>query len=330
MAQAPKLMAETVMSVRPSFRYSKALPAPILADLVHNGPIVGRLLVVTAFVAVLAPAPTPRPRIVGISHVGLKVSSPGAARAFYEEFLGLKDLRVNPRQRVELIPGLAADEDRLDHIALETDDAEGLRRYLAARGVEVPDLVERDEGGRRFTVHDPDGHAVEFVQPSPTGRRELERREAAGGARVSDRILHVGIIVGDVPASMKFYDVLGFTETWRGSRSGTELSWINLKVPDGDDYVEFMLYGERPAPDARGTQHHICLQVPDLAKAQAWLEARPYRASYPRPLEPRVGTNRKRQLNLYDPDGTRVELMEPGTVDGRPAPSSTAPPPHHP
>jgi len=40
-----------------------------------------------------------------------------------------------------------------------------------------------------------------------------------------------------------------------------------------------------------------------------------------------VGTNRKRQLNLFDPDGTRVELMEPGTVDGQPVPSSTAPPP---
>jgi catechol 2,3-dioxygenase-like lactoylglutathione lyase family enzyme len=103
-----------------------------------------------------------------------------------------------------------------------------------------------------------------------------------------------------------------------------------MKVPDGGDYVEFMLYGARPAPDARGTQHHICLEVPDLAKAQTLLEARPYRASYARPLEPRVGTNRKRQLNLYDPDGTRVELMEPGTVDGQPTPSSTAPPPRHP
>jgi lactoylglutathione lyase len=32
-------------------------------------------------------------------------------------------------------------------------------------------------------------------------------------------------------------------------------------------------------------------------------------------------------MNLFDPDGTRIELMEPGTVDGAPAPSSIAPPP---
>jgi len=37
--------------------------------------------------------------------------------------------------------------------------------------------------------------------------------------------------------------------------------------------------------------------------------------------------NRKRQVNLFDPDGTRVELMEPVTIDGKPTPPSTAPPP---
>ena len=73
-----------------------------------------RLLAVTALVAALAPASAPRPRILGISHVGLKVSNVAASRAFYEEFLGLKDLRVNARQHIELVPGLAPDEDRLD------------------------------------------------------------------------------------------------------------------------------------------------------------------------------------------------------------------------
>jgi lactoylglutathione lyase len=290
-----------------------------------------RLAAVAALAVLVSPQTPSRPHILGISHIGLRVSSVAAARAFYKDFLGLRGMVVNSRQRVELIPGLAPDQDRLDHIALETDDAEGLRRYLASRGLEVPKRVTRDRAGIHFTVHDPDRHAVEFVQASPAGRGEPEGTALGSGARVSDHILHVGIIVGDVPASMKFYgDVLGFSETWRGSRSGTELSWINMRVPDGGDYVEFMLYGARPAPDARGTQHHICLEVPDLSKAQALLDGRPYRASYARPLEPRVGTNRKRQLNLYDPDGTRVELMEPGTVDGQPAPSSTAPPPHHP
>ena len=48
---------------------------------------------------------------------------------------------------------------------------------------------------------------------------------------------------------------------------------------------------------------------------------------YDREIVIQTGVNRKRQLNVYDPDGTRVELMEPTTVDGVPAPSSTPPPP---
>ena len=54
----------------------------------------------------------------------------------------------------------------------------------------------------------------------------------------------------------------------------------------------------------------------------------PARKAYTRPLEIKTGINRKRQLNLFDPDGTRIELMEARTVDGKPTPSSSAPPLH--
>jgi lactoylglutathione lyase len=67
--------------------------------------------------------------------------------------------------------------------------------------------------------------------------------------------------------------------------------------------------------------------VPDLEKARAVLQSRAAGIGYARPMTIQTGINRKRQLNLYDPDGTRVELMEPQTVDGIPAPPSTAPPP---
>jgi hypothetical protein len=47
-----------------------------------------------------------------------------------------------------------------------------------------------------------------------------------------------------------------------------------------------------------------------------------------KPMEIHIGVNRKRQINVYDPDGTRIELMEPNTVDGKPAPDSATPVPH--
>jgi catechol 2,3-dioxygenase-like lactoylglutathione lyase family enzyme len=146
--------------------------------------------------------------------------------------------------------------------------------------------------------------------------------------RVSARMMHVGILVGSLEPAMQFYrDTLGFHEFWRGSSTGKVLNWVNMRVPDGDTYIEFMLYDQLPAPTARGTAHHMCLEVPDIDKAKAWLEARPAMKQYTRTLDIRTGTNRKRQLNLYDPDGTRLELMEPNTVDGKPAPSATAAPP---
>jgi lactoylglutathione lyase len=278
-----------------------------------------------------------RPRILGISHVAFRVSDLARARAFYQTLLGhVTDTppgagaplqaAINERQYVTLRAGLAAADDRLDHVALETDDVEAMRSYLAARGVDI--VVRNAESGNpAITVRDPDGWALEFVQHTP---ETWPRKAPAGdaGRAVSRRMLHAGILVGDLDAANRFYGgILGLVETWRGSRSGTELSWTNMKVPDGDDYLEFMLYDRLPAPDARGTPHHICLQVDDLPKAQAILAERVAAAAYTRALEPRVGTNRKRQLNLFDADGTRVELMEPNTVDGQPVPPSTAPPP---
>lgn len=286
-----------------------------------------------------------RPKIPGVAHIALFASDFEKSRAFYRDFLGLEEpyslskpdgtpamtfFKINEHQYIELFPETAPKTDRLSHISLETDNAEGMRLYLASRGVAVPKLVTKGRiGNSNFNIKDPEGHTVEIVQYEPDGWTVRERGKHVPDDRVSKNMMHVGIIVTAFDAEMKFYtDVLGFREIWRGSSSGTELSWVNLKVPDGEDYIELMLYRDAPAADRRGTAHHLCLEVPDVAASVAALEKKPYRASYSRTIETKTGINRKRQANLYDPDGTRTELMERATVDGKPAPSSTAPPPH--
>ncbi|HKC11722.1 MAG TPA: VOC family protein [Vicinamibacteria bacterium] len=312
-------------------------------------PVLGSLIVAAAapgspVMSARASVGPERPRILGISHVALRISNLARSRLFYEEFLGFAAVRaatgeevsatlrvaVGGRQYVELRAGLRPDEDRLDHVALETDDIEAMRRYLAAGGVDVPGIVLDAGGNRCLMVRDPEGRSIELVAPAPgAGPRNGAPRPAGVPGPVSRRILHAGVLVGDLSAADHFYrELLGLTEIWRGSRSGTELSWVNLRVPDGQDYIELMLYGTLPPPSARGSPHHICLEVSDIEEAKARLLERRNAGSYGGPLEMRVGTNRKRQLNLFDPDGTRVELMEPRTVDGQPVPSSTAPPPH--
>jgi lactoylglutathione lyase len=63
--------------------------------------------------------------------------------------------------------------------------------------------------------------------------------------------------------------------------------------------------------------------------SRQFLRIRTDRSSlHTREIAIQTGVNRKRQINLYDPDGTRIELMEPNTVDGNPAPNPTAPVPH--
>jgi len=297
----------------------------------------------TSAFAVAADAPQ-RPRITGVAHIALYVHDMEKARAFYKDFLGLGEpfslnkpdgdlsmtfIKVNDRQYIELFPEVEAGSDRLNHISVETDNAEAMRVYLASKGIKVPEKVGLGRiKNLNFSAKDPDGHGVEFVQYTPNGWSMREKGKYMP-ERVSTRMMHVGVLVGELEPAMKFYrDILGFQEFWRGSRDGQVLNWVNMRVPDGDTYVEFMLYDKLPAPTARGSAHHICLEVPDIAKSKAWLEARPAARNYSRPMEIRTGTNRKRQMNLFDADGTRTELMEPRTVDGVPTPPATAAPPH--
>ena len=301
------------------------------------------LLVFAAGICCNAAEPQ-RPKITGIAHMAIFVSDVDKARTFYKDFLGygepfdlktpsgelsLTFIKINDRQYVEIFPEKEKDSDRLNHISIETDDAEAMRAYLASKGVKAPEKVSTNRiGNKSFSVKDPDGHGVEITQYTPTGASTREKGKFIGANRISNRMAHFGILVGDLAASQAFYhDILGFKEFWRGSKDSKMLSWVNMQVPDGDDYIELMLYDAIPEPTKRGSAHHICLFVPDMDKAKAALEARPAIKSYTKPLEIRTGVNRKRQMNLFDPDGTRVELMEPNTIDGKPTPSSMAPPP---
>jgi len=204
-----------------------------------------------------------------------------------------------------------------------------MRLYLASQGVKVPAKVDKGRiRNLNFNINDPDGHTVELVEYTPEGWTQREQGKFLPETRIATHLRHVGVLVGDLDAALKFYcGVLGGHETWRGANNSKELSWVNVKLSDSDDYVEFMLYSELPPPDKRGKQHHLCLEVADVEKTKALLEQRAGRIGYTRPLEVATGKNHKRQINLWDPDGTRIEVMEPKTVDGAPAPSSTLPPP---
>jgi catechol 2,3-dioxygenase-like lactoylglutathione lyase family enzyme len=282
--------------------------------------------------------PVSRPRITGVAHIAFYAHDIEQSRTFYTGLLGFQEpyalknpdgslsvafFKINDRQYVELLPETQANTDRLVRIALETDNAEQLRRYLASRGVRVPRRVTKDRiGNTSFSVTDPDNHTVQFVQYEPGGRSMRGNGKFMDDRRTSTHMSHVGIIVYALEPAMKFYrDILGCQEIWRGSSNQKTLSWVNMKVPDGDNWVEFMLYDQFPDLRQLGVLHHIGMEETDVAKSAAVFEASPARSSYTRRVELR-GTP-PRQFQVYDPDGTRTEIMAPA-APGRT--SSTAPP----
>ena len=197
-----------------------------------------------------------RPAIVGVAHIGLKTNDLAAARNFYGRDLGFQEpftldkaaggllltyFKVNDRQYIEIFPELKDEaEDRLSHIAFETTNIAQLRDYLATRAVKVPDALKPGlDGNVSMTIQDPDGHSVEFVQYMPGSLHSKNFGKFLPATRISDHIIHVGVTVADRDVADKFYkEVLGFRETWHGGMTDQRTDWIDMRVPDGSDWLE--------------------------------------------------------------------------------------------
>ena len=254
-----------------------------------------------------------RPPITGISHVAFYSSNFQAGKDFYAGLLGLgtDPARANLYRvgvqglELEALPA-GHGHDLIAHVAFATSDAEGLRKYLASHGVGVPDKVNPGgDGTLWFAMKDPEGNPIEFVQERPelSGRH----REVA----VSKVMIHAGFVVHDRAAEDKFYkDLLGFRLYWRGGMKDGETDWVDMQVPDGTQWLEYMLVrpGQELSPRTLGVLNHIALGVPSVSDAAQLLRSRGWKPSENE--KEQIGKDGKWQLNLYDPDGTRVELME--------------------
>jgi len=269
-----------------------------------------------------------RPPIIGVAHIGLRTDDMVAARRFYTGLLGFQEpfslnnpdgslmltyFKVNDHQYIEVFPELKdPKQDRLSHISFETTDAEQLRAYLASQGVKVPDkLGPRLDGDLGFDVIDPDGHDIEFMQYMPGSLHEKQFGKFMPSSRISQHMIHVGFTVQDRAAEDHFYkDILGFKETWHGGMKDDRTDWVDMRVPDGKDWLEYMLNVHDPDPRLLGVMDHLALGVPDVNAADKELQKRGFNGE-----KPKIGRDGKWQLNLYDPNLTRVELMEPKPVE---------------
>ena len=264
-----------------------------------------------------------RPPITGISHVVFYADHPDRSSNFYVGLIGWipepalpgpahgPRFYANATQYVEVLPPPILNQpDRLNRVAFSTTDAEALRRYLGANGLAVPKTVSREgDGSKTFLVDDPEGNLVEFTQ-APSRKPAAPSQTRLRG-RLSTHIMHAGYVVHNRAALDHFYkDLLGFHLYWQGWANPGNPDWVMMQVPDGSDWIEYMLYLQaQPTRQALASADHIAPGVDSVAGLQHRLEQRKWVA--PPGKDPKVlGVDGKLQLDLNDPDGTRIEFME--------------------
>jgi catechol 2,3-dioxygenase-like lactoylglutathione lyase family enzyme len=261
-----------------------------------------------------------RPAITGISHLTLFADDFARSERFYAELLGWEQapageakpgvrFYANHAQYVELVsPPIPGQLDRLDCVAFSTADAEAMRRYLSANDVAVPPALMVDaDGNRSFAVHDPEGNKVVFQQDGP----HPPDAPAAATRSLSSHIMHAGYMVRHRPALDHFYkDILGFHLYWQGGNPADRVDWVMMQVPEGTDWIEYMLYlPAHPSLAQLGSANHLAPGVTSAAELEQKLEQRGWKPAEGR--DPKLlGVDGKIQLDLVDPDGTRVEFME--------------------
>jgi catechol 2,3-dioxygenase-like lactoylglutathione lyase family enzyme len=290
--------------------------------------VANRKLVVAVTVSVLALSSwcfgQERPKITSLSHLSVYTTDAPKTERFYVHDLGAhkgSDVQnssgarfyFNPLQYVEVLPLPSGTPPKLrfDHAGLNTANAEGMRRYLAAHNVAVPSGVTRgSDGSQYFEVRDPEGNRIQFVQASA-------KPPVVPINPVSKHIIHVGFIVHDQALEDAFYiGVLGFRPYWHGGMSDQGSDWVSLQVPDGSDWIEYMLVKgpektgipASMSQDSAGVLDHFSLGVQNMEKAVGLLYAGDRLTA--KHSDPKIGRDGKWQFNMYDPDGIRAELME--------------------
>lgn len=264
------------------------------------------------FVAVsVASAQPQRPAITGIAFVRMYASNMPASEDFYGKILGydhavrngILTYPVNDAQSLQLVSlPTPAPESRIAAIGFTTRNAPGLEKYLEAHSIKIVEPLRHGS----FAVRDPEDHVVYFVQQRAASTKTISARAA------SHRIIHTGFMVHDRAAEDTFWrDILGFRPYWYGGRVAGELDYVSSQVPDGTDWIEYMMRSPAaPAPSAHqlGSDFHFSLGINHMADAIAALARNHCEGR--NCTKTQVGRDGKVQLNLFDPDLTRVEFME--------------------
>lgn len=250
-----------------------------------------------------------RPPITGLAYVRIYANDMDASRKFYTKELLLPEVKcankdclrfqVGKEQFVEVLKAVPGTPDGMQAEAFRTTDAEGLRKYLEAKGVKVGP-VNKVQDGKEIEVTDPEGHKIAFLQFAKPSNEQ--------GA-ISHRMIHIGFIAKSQANLDAFYKgILGFRPYWHGGMKEDRTDWVSLQVPDGSDWLEYML--NIPADASHrliGVEDHFSLGVVNMDETEAALMKTGWKPD--KSEHKQLGRDGKMQLNVFDPDDVRIEFM---------------------
>jgi catechol 2,3-dioxygenase-like lactoylglutathione lyase family enzyme len=261
-----------------------------------------------------------RPRITGIDHVTIYVSDLTKSRQFYSNVLGLKIgcpsyagpeacFLVRPSDQRLLLKPVPTDMKNNAHkswlaeVGFATDNVLHMRDYLLAHGFRPGPMQEDSDGAQYFRVRDAEGNPIAFVHRLPP-----KVGYGPASKQISSHLIHAGFVVKDLATANRLYvELLGFHLYWHGGFKDDSTDWYELQVPDGPDWIEYMLNIPTNADHHElGVQNHFSFGVKDVHAAAAELRARGLQTFD----GPEIGRDGKDSLDAYDPDGTRLEIME--------------------
>jgi catechol 2,3-dioxygenase-like lactoylglutathione lyase family enzyme len=284
--------------------------------------------------------------LVGIANITFKVSNLDKARAYYHGVLGLAEafdikdasgkvtgayFKVNDDQYIEVTPNLKPGElIREARVVFQSSDLEKLHKIYVERGLKPGRIEKGPDGNPVFRVMDPEGNALDFLQYVPGSQQGRAFGKFLSDTRISGEISHVGIMMKDRAKGRPFYEKLGF-ENARMIPGGTGEF---VELPSSDQNLETKdppLDPNNPATHAQyvrevyGAVYHVSLWVPDIRVARDTLQKRGGYSDVR--VEATVGHNRHWLIHLFDPDGSRTEIMSVGFVNDLPAGTIMAPGP---
>jgi len=152
----------------------------------------------------------------------------------------------------------------------------------------------------------PQGRNMEFTDYLPLSLQAEGRGKFSDAPRISNHLLRAGIVVNrtDVERTLAFYrDKLGFAVADRDETR------VELRVPGSrGDFLELVAGDPYPSREQFGNSQHATLEVSDVRKAYRTVQARD--TAHQQKAKPELDATKAWHLNLYDPDGSRIELVE--------------------